>query len=178
MARRTYTDQDKARVAVALAANDGNVKRTARECDVPVQTVRDWKKLWEREGFPASVEEEIPAAAEEFTEVALRVRSKAMDKLEQAVDNDELKPKELMVAIGILTDKVQAIKNAGKGGSKGDTININLPAPSEFRQAIEEYVDMTVQNAKDRDNIIVEATDAEWEQVEKKALPSPKGETV
>jgi transposase-like protein len=45
--RASYSEQDKARVFLALAANDGNVKRTARETGVPETTVRNFKREFE-----------------------------------------------------------------------------------------------------------------------------------
>ncbi len=41
-ARRSYTPADRATAMACLAANAGNVKRTARECGVAHRTVRDW----------------------------------------------------------------------------------------------------------------------------------------
>jgi len=40
--RRSYTPADRATAMACLAANAGNVKRTARECGVAHRTVRDW----------------------------------------------------------------------------------------------------------------------------------------
>lgn len=46
--RASYDEQAKARVYLALAANSGNVKRTARETGVPETTVRNFKKEFEK----------------------------------------------------------------------------------------------------------------------------------
>jgi transposase-like protein len=101
-----YTDQDKARVYATLAANGGNVKRTSRETGVAEQTVRDWKKKAEREGgLPEAVEAALPAVIEDISNDIERVRNKALNALEEAIDRRELKGRDLTVAIGVLTDK-------------------------------------------------------------------------
>lgn len=172
--RRTYTDADRARVIAALAANGGNIKRTARECDVPVQTVRNWKRKDKKGKFPAKMKQEVANAANEFIEDAERLRNKAMVQLEAKIDSGELKPKELLVAIGILSDKSQAVRNSGKAGDTNINI-LNLPSPKEYRQQLESYVAGIVDAAKKRDAVIDEVVeDADWEQVEPKALPPAK----
>jgi transposase-like protein len=42
--RREYTDAQKAEALAALDANGGNVKRTARELDIPEASLREWSK--------------------------------------------------------------------------------------------------------------------------------------
>lgn len=42
MPRRHYSDNDKATALAALDANGGNLKRTARETNVPVSTLQRW----------------------------------------------------------------------------------------------------------------------------------------
>jgi DNA invertase Pin-like site-specific DNA recombinase len=41
-----WPEQTKLEVRVLLEQNAGNVKRTARECGVPVATVRRWRDKW------------------------------------------------------------------------------------------------------------------------------------
>jgi hypothetical protein len=43
-ARRRYTDDERAACLAALAANGGNVKKTAAACGVPIVTLRQWAK--------------------------------------------------------------------------------------------------------------------------------------
>jgi hypothetical protein len=42
--RREYSDDDKAAALTALAANNGNVKGTARLCGIPPKTLESWAK--------------------------------------------------------------------------------------------------------------------------------------
>jgi hypothetical protein len=41
--KRQYSDDTKASVLATLKANDGNVAKTAREAEVPRQTIESWK---------------------------------------------------------------------------------------------------------------------------------------
>lgn len=42
MAKRRYSDEDRANALAALAANGGNLNRTARELGIPRQTIQAW----------------------------------------------------------------------------------------------------------------------------------------
>jgi transposase-like protein len=120
-----YTDEQRATVRHLLNVLDGNVKAASRESGLPEQTVRDWKKKWEREGTPESVALAVPEAAEAFTTNVKRVRDKALDKLETAVENDQLKGRDLIIAVGVLTDKARVsegkptsqVEHSGAAGS-------------------------------------------------------------
>src|SRR5262245_42537223 len=41
--QRPYDDECRATCLACLAANAGNLKRTARQCGVPVNTLRSWR---------------------------------------------------------------------------------------------------------------------------------------
>lgn len=42
--RRRYSDEDRANALAALAANGGNIKRTADKLHIPVRTLENWTK--------------------------------------------------------------------------------------------------------------------------------------
>ena len=44
MTRRRYTDNERAAALTALAANCGNVERTARELGIPRKTLAQWAR--------------------------------------------------------------------------------------------------------------------------------------
>jgi hypothetical protein len=81
--KATYDESDKARLYVVLAANDGNVKRTARETGVPESTVRRFKKMFEEEGPPDMklFRQELNT----FVSDADRVRFKALHRIEELI---------------------------------------------------------------------------------------------
>lgn len=98
-----YDEADKARVYVALAANDGNIKRTARETGVPETTVRRFKQEFEKEGPPP--QEIVDVAVGDFAESIERVEWKALAALERKIDKDDVNARDLITAFGVLNDK-------------------------------------------------------------------------
>jgi transposase-like protein len=174
MARRVYTDRDRALVHTTLTANQGNVKRTSRETGIPIATVRDWKQKWEREGLPAVVEEALPAVVEEFTGNATRVRNKALDRLEQAIDANKVAPKDLLVAVGVLTDKVRLVE--GKATSRTESVQSGALPVEQVRELFAGFAKGVVEAASKRADVISsteeDPIDAEWEQAPPLALLS------
>jgi transposase-like protein len=162
MARRTYTDADKALVYAALEANEGNVKRTARETNIPVATVRDWKHKAEREGLPAHIAEALPEAREALVNDLERVRNKALEALELRLDQirgdhtalSKINPKDLATTTGILTDKVRVIE--GKTTSAEQTSGGNLPI-EQVRELFAGFAQGIIAGARDRDASISSA---------------------
>jgi transposase-like protein len=166
---KRYSDKDKALVRTLLEANGGNVKRTARDLDMPPATVRAMKQKWEREGLPASVSEVLPVVAGDFVEDVSRVRNKMINNLEAQVDANKLTPKDNLLGIGILTDKARLVE--GKSTSRSEnTSDGNLPI-EQVRELFAGFAQGIVEAATQRDAAISSATgeepieDAEWEQV-------------
>lgn len=165
MARRVYTDMDRARAAVMLQANDGNVKRTARELGLPVMTVSDWKQLWEREGYPENIAEVLPAAIEDLTgqmkSVVIEAVRIVREKLPQA------SAKDAAWIAGVFTDKLRLIE--GQATHRTETVHTVQLDPIELAKQLEAYVADAVDAANVRHGAI---EDAEWEQVGRPALPA------
>jgi hypothetical protein len=159
-ARTTYTETDKSRVYVVLAANDGNVKRTARETGVPENTVRRWKKEFE-ESPPST--ELVEAAVGDFVGDADRVRHKALLKIEQLIDGDKVKVGELNNTVGILTDKI----DRARGLDVKRVEHEHKLDPASVREALVGFMQDMQQMSKAREVEIVEA-----EIVEQPALTS------
>lgn len=107
--RRTYTDRDKAIVFAELSVNDGNIKRTARNSGYDESFVRRCKVMWERDGVPAAVMEEVAPIVSDFMTDALRIRHKLLVKLEEALDRgDRATIPQYTTGIGVLSDKIRA----------------------------------------------------------------------
>lgn len=172
MARNVYTDKDRARVALTLQANEGNIRRTARETGVPVMTVGDWKRHWDREGYPEAIQEALPMVREEFLEEAETVRWMMLSRLRDKIESGEGSVRDLMTGIGILTDKIHVMK--GLATSRTETVHTNAPDPKEFAKELAQFVAKTVDDANIRNS---EIEDADWEEVGTpvpvKALPQP-----
>ncbi len=159
--RAKYTDADKARVYVALQANEGNVKRTAREIGLPENTVRRWRDDWARNGAPPT--EEVAQALGDFIGEAVLVRDFAITTLKKKIP--DAKPSELITIIGVLDDKI----TRARGLATNRTEHVHtLPAAEEIRELMAGFVRGALQAAELRQGEIVDA-----EIVEQPALGLP-----
>jgi transposase-like protein len=162
MAKAAYTDDDKVKVYVALAANEGMVKRTARETGIPESTVRRWKKEF-AENPPAI--EDIERAVGNFVEDADRVRGKALLLIEKRIDAGDAKVNELNNTVGILTDKI----DRARGLTDHKVEHTHRLDASELRELMSGFVqDMKALSAA-REAEIIDAEIVE----PPKALPAP-----
>lgn len=165
MARRSYSDSDRALVFAELTVNEGNIKRTARNLGIPVSTVRYFKQQWDENGLQSAVAEALPAVYEENLERMERIQSKLMTAIEQALDDGTLKGKELLTGFGIFTDKIRAFKGLD---TKKVEHTFELPNPEEVRALFGGVVEELVGAARER---AAEIEDADWEPADRKALP-------
>ena len=151
--RSKYTDEDKARVANALAINDGNIKRTARETGVPENTVRDWKRSWDKGGVPATVEEARTVELDNFVADASRVRDVALRRLEEVIPHSD-KVRELATVVGILDDKLTRAR--GLPTSRQEQIGLQLSVtPEQLGSALSAWAEKAaLESAQRRVDII------------------------
>ena len=169
MARATYSDEDRARVFLALTVNQGNVKRSARDTQVPVSTVRLWKQDWEKQGGPSQeIVVAAQAQAEEFVEDAERIRHKALLEYERKVDEKDVSAKDLMVGVGVLSEKINMARGLANKQPQDQQVTIDKSAMREIAAG---FVIGALEDARRRENeiqgVIVEQADYE-------ALPEPK----
>jgi transposase-like protein len=150
--RRTYTDDDKGRVFLALTVNEGNVKRTARELSMPPSTVKKWKVEWERHGVPEAIQEVAAQEAEQFITDASRARGKALMQWEAKVDQGEVAARDLMTGVGVLTDKITALTGLAKSGETKPAIE-----PAHMRELARGLFQGAWDAAQEREQVIQEA---------------------
>jgi transposase-like protein len=131
--RRKYTASDRAKVFAELEINEGNIKRTARNTGFPVSTVRDWKVEWEKGGVDTDTVEALPEVIGDFVEEATRVRDKLLMRLEQKVDSGDITAREIVPALGMLTDKIRAYQ--GLNDVKHQH-TVNLPQLDEIESKL------------------------------------------
>lgn len=161
-----YTDDDRARVFLALTVHQGNVKRTARETGFPVSTVRNWKADWEKNPPSTEVALRVEDLATQFIPDAIRVRDKALLALEKKIDSGEATASQLATSMGILTDKINVVMGLSKKqGPSTDNVDVAFA-----REAARALVGALTQS-RERE-VVVLATEAEWEQSDKE-LPEP-----
>jgi transposase-like protein len=165
--RATYEETHKAHVYVVLTANDGNVKRTARETGIPENTVRGWKNDFATNGPPG--EEVVEHALEDFTVSADKVRTLGLEVLRRKLELLKKDPKTVNVGqvstmIGILTDKVDRARGLDVRRVEHQH---HLPSPEEARALVMAFAENLRESAIAREAEIVDA-----EIVEQPALPA------
>ena len=171
MARRLYTDQERAAVFAALEINGGQIKTTARETGVPVSTVRDWKREWEEHGVPKEVTEVLPEVIEDIVEALTRVRDKGLLELERQIESGEMKGAPLVQAVNILTDKIRLYKGQA---TQVKEERMELPPPEQLREMVAGFFQGVVSAANERAEEIVDAEIVEPAERKLVALPSAK----
>lgn len=168
--RRSYTEADKALVFAELEMSNGNIKRTARHLNMPVSTVRSFRDKWREEGLPNEVAEAIPVVVGEFIADAERIRDKLLVALEDAVDRGQMKPREIVTALGVLTDKIRAAKGLD---TRKVEHTLSLPDAQQMRELFAGVIGEVVGAAETRNQELEDADiiDGTWEPAETKALP-------
>ena len=161
--KRVYTDEDRARVKTVLEVNDGNVKRTSRDTGVAEQTVRDWKKQWERGGLPEKVRAALPAVAEATTNEYEAVVNKAVQRTLELLDDDKLKARDAAWIAGVFTDKLRLIR--GEATSRTESVNTG-PTAEEIGNSVVQALEQAVRMQQEREADIVDV------EIEQAALPS------
>lgn len=167
-----YSDEEKARVKVALEANrhpDGtfNVKRTSIETGVSRGTIATWIRKWELEGPSAETQEALPAIREKLVGELERIRDKALDALDTRLDlfkTDpssllKVNPKDLATTAAILTDKARLVEGKATSRSEGSSEG-NLPI-DQVRELFAGFAKGLVEGARERDAAISSVIDGE-----------------
>jgi transposase-like protein len=114
VARRRYTDEQRASALAALEANAGDVRKTARELNIPEATLRQWKHgLRHPESVQMSAAQK-PPLAEALREVARQLLESIPGKI------GESSLSQVAVAMGIAVDKAQLLE--GKPTGIQDTV--------------------------------------------------------
>lgn len=114
MARRHYTDEDRAAALAALQGNRGNIKRTARDLGVPESTLRRWSA----DPIRAAGGAELRARKrEEVGEAWGRVRDKALTLAEALLDElagcTEPRMLQTLVTVGAVATEKRELLSGG-----------------------------------------------------------------
>ncbi len=173
MSRRIeWTDDARAAVYVQWVANEKNIRRTARDVNVPVSTLTYWIKDWKENGPPAAIDGKISSAAYEFVNHATRVREDAMKKLEELIPQAEIRQlSAIATVVGIMDDKIRLASGLATRRTEN---TYTLPSKAEMKELMGSFVDTLITSAEDRSALIVEA-EVELEQPESSGLLQLKG---
>jgi transposase-like protein len=167
VARRQYSDVDKAAVYLALKVNGGTVAASSRDANVPEQTVRDWKNKWESGEWEPPSQEAFDGQVENFVADMERVRNKALLLIEQKLDQIK-NPEKLATVVGILDDKIRLAKGLATSRSES---TLALPSAEEMGERLLEGARIALEKARERDADIIDV-DLD-EQSVKELAPAP-----
>lgn len=147
---RRFSDADKATGLTLLAANQGNIKRTARELDISPVTLRRWRDQ-DLRGVGGPTEQQKEVAVGDFVEAATRIRNKALVQLEQALDRGDVRPADLNKIMGTLDDKIRLAQ--GMPTSRVEQQS-SLPSKAEMAELMGAAVAGAIEAARSRQNVI------------------------
>ncbi|MGI8656384.1 MAG: transposase [Pyrinomonadaceae bacterium] len=108
-AKRQYSESDKATALALLAANAGNITRTARETGFPATTLRQWR---DGEHINEEVTQKRDQKKEELADLFERVTRVYLDRALAPDTVSETKGKDAVIAAATATDKMQLLKGA------------------------------------------------------------------
>lgn len=147
---------------VVLSANDGNVKRTARETGIPENTVRRWRNEFKNE--PPSTDLVETAVTDFITDVE-KTRNLSLQRIHERLASNDKKEQgtlpQLATVFGVLTDKIDRAQGLVTKVEHEHRLN-----PSDIREALVGFVQDMRTLSESREEEIQEA-----EIIEQPALP-------
>lgn len=151
-----YDESSRARVYTTLLANEGNVKRTARELAIPESTVRSMKKSFESN--PPSVDA-LEAAVADFVTTAKEVRGLALQRIKERLESADKKEQgtlpQLSTVLGVLDDKITRVEGP-TSRTQVDHIH-HLPSAEEARALMGQLLESAITGGKQRQAALEEA---------------------
>jgi transposase-like protein len=159
-----YTDEFKARAYAILETNEGNLKRSARDLGIPVNTLRRWRdEEWNtNKNLPAA--EDLLNATGDFLKDAERVRDLSLTVIEAKLQRGEGTLAQVATVLGVLDDKIARAKGLADRVTEH---KILLPSRDEIVSALGALRQGAIEAAVTREEEVQDA-----EVVEQKALPS------
>jgi transposase-like protein len=154
VARKVYTDEQKAAAYVALQVNNNHVRRASKDSGVPESTIRDWNKVWAVDGPEPGLLDVAERIVGDFIDEAVEVRDLALQSLKRSIQTGELRDDKLITVVGVLEDKIRL----GKGLATSRTETIQKPLdPEEVRDLLLEAAKETLQATKERKREMLQA---------------------
>jgi hypothetical protein len=137
MARRHYSDEERAAALAALKANGGNLELTAKQAGVPRNTLRGWAEQPDRAAPSELRQEKVESYADLYDQVTRAYLGRALDP--DVVGKTS--GKDAVVAAATATDKHRLL--TGQGGTDGRLsitvieVHLSRPEPLTVGPAIE-----------------------------------------
>lgn len=121
-----YTDEQRAAALVKLAANAGNVTRTAAELGVPEATLRSWRDGARSPKARKECALKMRPTAERCDEIAASM----LDKIEEKIDTGTLAG--TTTAFGIMVDKAAMLRAAAPPDEGEQVIDLSKLSPERL----------------------------------------------
>jgi transposase-like protein len=121
--QRSYTDDERQLAVAAVAANGGNVYRTALQQGIPVRTLDNWVKGLRHPELSQTVQEKKDALADRLEQI-VSLLAEGLD------DPDKIADAPLNViatSLGITIDKIRLLRGEGPPGAGGVGGTGNVP---------------------------------------------------
>lgn len=122
--RRRYSESDQAEALATLEANGGNISQTARELDIPHETLRQWVTGIVSAPAPALREQKKRELADRYEGLLNR----ALDTVDAKVD--QMSASAAVMAAAIMTDKMLLLR--------GEATNITEHRDDSREEALRE----------------------------------------
>jgi transposase-like protein len=149
--RTSYDEKAKARLYLVLAANDGNVKRTARETGIPESTVRNFKREFEKNPPETEVVEAELESGDYVTQLET-LRNELAVALRQKIP--DMTGNQLAVSYGIIDDKLTRAR--GLATERTEHVH-SLPSAEELALAGQMLATGAIEAARRRHDELAEA---------------------
>lgn len=166
----TYTPEQEITAFIAYRLEGHNASATERVTGIPAATILRWVKRWKEEGFEPGNEAWMEQTFEGFAGKAVKIRDKALARLEKEIDNTS-NVGQLMTVVDKLDNKVRL--TAGQATSIVEERKIDA---EQISAALAKYIEEAAQATIERHEIVYDADKFE-EQVlgiEAKSTPETK----
>lgn len=147
----TYTQEQEVEAFIAYRLEGNNAEATSRALDIPAPTIRRWVKRWKEEGFVPGNEAWMEQTFEGFAGKAVKIRDKALARLEKQIDKAD-NIGQLMTVVDKLDNKVRL--TAGQATSIVEERKVDAEAISA---ALVKYIEEAAERTIQRHEIVVDA---------------------
>lgn len=146
-----YSEEDKVAVFIAYRLEGCNASATEHVTGVPAPTIRRWVKEWNATGFIPGNEAWVEQTFNGFAGKAVKIRDKALARLEKEIDNSN-NIGQLLQVVDKLDNKVRV--SAGQATSIVEERKVDADSISA---ALVKYIEAAAQATIDRHEIVYDA---------------------
>lgn len=147
----TYTEDQKVSVFIAYRLEGNNAEAASRVTNIPAPTIRRWVNEWNKTGFVPGMEAWESQTVSGFAGKAVKIRDKALARLEKQIDKAE-NVGQIMTVIDKLDNKIRL--TAGQATSIVEERKIDA---EQISAALAKYIEEAAKATIDRHAIVYDA---------------------